>query len=230
MSTQIPSRRAGFRPMPVVLSAGVLVLALVVSLVSRPSSESPRPVVAPPSPGTLPRVRDAHDEATAARLLALERRVAELSSQPAPQAAPAPQVAPAVPQPPGVGPETPLDVKEQERLIHETFERQVATARSESIDASWADKTGRLLQDELRTLRGPEERYRVVTIDCRSHTCLAELDFQNPTEARSQIGRLVANTNLPGCGSTGYLDPAEDPSSHSKMRLLFDCDRALETR
>jgi hypothetical protein len=67
-------------------------------------------------------------------------------------------------------------------------------------------------------------------VDCRTRTCLAELDFNTFADARAQLGRIVVQTNLEGCGSTGHIAPTDDPTSRSKMRLLFDCNRSQLAR
>jgi hypothetical protein len=231
MSTQMPSKPAGLRFVPIALAATVLVAALLLSLASRTSPDSPAEPTPHPSAQLAPLAPASHDDATAARLLALERRVMELSARPAPAPAPEP-ASPAQPAParePDMDP-LPPDPKAQEELVHVAFEQQVETALRDPVDAAWANTAGRTLHDELQSLRGNDERYRLVRVDCRTRTCLAELDFTTFADARSQLGRLVVETNLEGCSSTGHIDPTEDPASRSKMRLLFDCNRSQSAR
>lgn len=231
MSPQMPSKPAGLRLVLVALAASVLVAALVLSLALRSSSESPAESTPQPSAQPAQLAQAPHDDATAARLLALERRVTELANRPAPASAPvpAPQAQPAPTREPDMDP-LPPDPKAQEELVHVAFEQQVEASLRDPVDGAWANTAGRTLQDELKSLRGNDERYRIVRVDCRTRTCLAELDFNTFSDARSQLGRIVVNTNLEGCSSTGHIDPTEDPASRSKMRVLFDCNRSQSAR
>ncbi|XXF80484.1 hypothetical protein P2318_12240 [Myxococcaceae bacterium GXIMD 01537] len=225
MSTQTPSKSGSLRLIPVALAALALAAAAISSVTARTAPEAlPEPLPPPRAQPAQP-PRDTNAEATAARLLALERRVTELSSRPAPAPASTPEPTP-LPGPDDLPP----DAREEQQRFHATFEQMVETALRDPVDSAWASKAGRVLQGELETLRGGEERYRIVSVDCRTRTCLAELDFPNLSDARSQLGKLVMGTNLEGCASTGYISPTEEPLSHSKMRILFDCDRSREAR
>lgn len=229
MSTQMPSKPAGLRLVPVAVATSVLAAALLLSFALRTPPESPTEPAPHSSAQPAPSAPAQHDDATSARLLALERRVTELSARPALAPAPAPvsapQAQPAPTREPNMDP-LPPDPKAQEEMVHVAFEQQVEAAMHDPVDAAWANTAGRTLHDELQSLRGNDERYRIVRVDCRTRTCLAELDFTNFADARSQLGRLVVETNLEGCASTGHIDPTEDPASRSKMRLLFDCNRS----
>lgn len=231
MSTQMPSKSGGLRLIPVALATTVLAAALLLSFALRtPPEPSIEPVPAPSAPSAA-LAQAPLDDATAARLRALERRVMELSSRPTPAPAPAPQLQaqPAPVREPDHDP-LPPDPKAQEAMVHAAFEQQVEAALRDPVDAAWASTAGRTLHGELQALRGNDERYRIVRVDCRTRTCLAELDFATFADARSQLGRIVVQTNLEGCGSTGHIDPTEDPASRSKMRLLFDCNRSQQVR
>lgn len=232
MSPQLPSKPAAFRLAPIALATSVLAAAVIISFALRTPAESPaEPSQHPSAQPALQAQPAPHDDATAARLLALERRVMELSARPTPAPAPvpAPQAQPTPAREPDMDP-LPPDPKAQEEMVHVAFEQQVEASMRDPVDAAWANTAGRTLHDELQSLRGNDERYKIVRVDCRTRTCLAELDFTNFADARSQLGRLVVETNLEGCASTGHIDPTEDPASRSKMRLLFDCNRSQSAR
>jgi hypothetical protein len=229
MSTQKPSSKQSTLPLLLIaLGSAALAVALLSSLVMD-LLPAPLPAVStevPAVPAPRAQLPSETSAAPAARMPALERRPVQLAARPtaAPQALPA-QEPPQENAPPALQP----DMKEQMRRVHEAFEQQVSAALREPSDALWSSRAGAALQGELLSLR-KEDTYQVSRIDCRTHSCVAELNFPRHADARTSLSRLVINANMPGCSSTGHIDPSDDPSSPSRMRLLFDCDRSREAR
>jgi hypothetical protein len=228
MSTKLPSKRSPHWLLPITLGGAALAAALVTSLVMHLLPEPPPAIQfeVPAAPAPRAQIPREVSNASAARMPAPERRPTELAARPvaAPPALP-------VQEPPQEAVPPPLlpDLKEQMRQVHEAFEQQISSALHEPMDAIWSSRTGAALQRELLSLR-KEDTYQVSRIDCRTHSCIAELSFPRHADARTSLSRLVIDTNMPGCSSTGHIDPSDDPSSPSRMRLLFDCDRSREAR
>jgi hypothetical protein len=91
MSTQSPSKPGGLRLLPVALATTVLAAAVLLSFALSTPPEPPAEPAPRPSAQPAPSAQTPRDEGTSTRLLALERRVMELSARPAPAPAPAPQ-------------------------------------------------------------------------------------------------------------------------------------------
>jgi hypothetical protein len=179
---------------------------------SAPTSE---PVPAP----TLPAPVASGDSADGKRLRQLEQQVEQLSQRLGSEEASRANV------PPPPMPPTPEERVQRREAGMEMFEMKVDAYQQERMDAAWADPARKSLETSMGTLLTSlpaDRRGHLLGVDCRTHSCMATLEFPNFAAARDQFSRFVEHIYDVPCGRTAVLDDAEDPAAPLKVRVLFD--------
>ncbi|QSQ26645.1 hypothetical protein JY651_17675 [Pyxidicoccus parkwayensis] len=176
---------------------------------------APAPVPAPTAP--VPAAPGA--SADAARLRQLEQQVEQLS-----QRLGAEETARANVPPPPLPP-TPEELAQRREAGMEMFEMKVDAYQQERMDPAWADPARKSLETSMGTLLTSlpaDRRGHLLNVDCRTHSCMATLEFPNFAAAKDQFPRFVEHMYDVPCGRTAVLDDAEDPTAPLKVRVLFD--------
>ncbi|MCY1023800.1 hypothetical protein [Pyxidicoccus sp. MSG2] len=177
-----------------------------------PSAPAPEPVLAP-SP-VAPSA-----SADSARIRQLEQQVEQLAQRLGSEEAARANV------PPPPMPPTPEEQVQRREAGMEMFEMKVDAYQQERLDAVWADPARKSLETSMGTLLASlpaERRGNLLGVDCRTHSCMATLEFPNFAAAKDQFPRFVEHIYDVPCGRTAVLDDTEDPAAPLKVRVLFD--------
>jgi hypothetical protein len=119
--------------------------------------------------------------------------------------------------------EDPEEVKLRYRDEHAS---KVAAMASERVDRPWARETERTIDASLRQQLSGKGDFNVLHVECRSRSCLAEVEFGNYSEAERNLQTLLlpppSNT---GCASDVWMDRPEDPTAKLRTTVLYECAR-----
>lgn len=177
------------------------------------SPPTPEPVAVTVSPAAHGGAADTE------RLRQLERQVEQLSQRLGAEEAARANVPPA-PLPP-----TPESIAQRREAGLALFEMKVDAYQQERVDAAWAEPARKSLEASMGTLLQElpaERRGHLLSVDCRTRSCLATLEFPNFAAAKDQFPRFVEHGYDVPCGRTTVLDDVEDPAAPMKVRVVFD--------
>jgi hypothetical protein len=194
---------------------GVLVGAALVTLVPHASGAG-SPAT---SSGKGSEARAAADapstgrSATEALLEAMRAQALAQAREPAPAAPPHPS--------PDAPPEAmdPVTLAKAEAALRE---EKLAIHALEARDATWAPKMERSLTSEL-TAFGEKQKFRPLSVECRSSSCVAELEYPTYAEAFAARVDLVANPYAAPCAREEFFDKPADPAAPFHAQVLFQC-------
>lgn len=195
------------------LATGALAgVAIAATLALAPRSKS-RPVgqtgVAGVREASEPRVPPAPDP----RIEQLERRLAGIEARSADSTAKeSPASVPNVPAP---------SIEESQAMVRAEHRKALEDHRRETIDTSWARDTSEVLATALRPLATSTDG-AVVGVDCRSKTCVAEIEWTN-FPAANRGWRSVLHGDYDRCSVRVTLDDAVDPERRFRTSVLFTC-------
>jgi hypothetical protein len=194
------------------IGAGIAIVVIAALVLSHRSEDRP---VAPGvgGAGASPAFRPADTSVSDRRIEQLERRLAEMEAR----------AASAVRQEvPVSDPAAPAMTTEQRKELHRAEHRRALEDHArESLDPAWARATTVALTTALRPIAARSEA-AVVSVDCRSATCVADLEWPNlPTAARGW--RPVLEGDYDRCSVRVTLDDAVDPKQRFRTRVLFTC-------
>jgi hypothetical protein len=153
------------------------------------------------------------------RIEQLERRLAGIEARSADSTAkevPAP--VPDVPAP---------SIEESKATVRADHGKALEDHRRETIDTSWARDTSEALTTALRPLAASTDG-AVVGVDCRSKTCVAEIEWTN-FAAANRGWRSVLHGDYDRCSVRVTLDDAVDPERRFRTSVLFTCPRKEAT-
>jgi hypothetical protein len=95
----------------------------------------------------------------------------------------------------------------------------------EPDDPAWSKGASRAFRDDL-TLLGTIVPLKTAAVECRSKTCVADVEFATYAEAR-RLWRSVIAGPRPGyqmnCGSEIFLIPPTDPMVTYRAQAIFLC-------
>jgi len=95
---------------------------------------------------------------------------------------------------------------------------------AEPVDTAWAAGVTETLSQSLEGL-GRERKFDVRQIDCRSQTCVAELEWPSRDAALAGYRAPLAGMLGVTCGTQIVLPPSEDPSGVSRAKMFLRCRR-----
>jgi hypothetical protein len=174
------------------------------------------------SPAALPNI-PAEVQLDRARLQALERQVAALSAASAEPKATAPD--PTLERPPS------REMREA-RLREEVRSHQdlLLQHEHESRDSRWASSMEQELNAQFKALEADIEA-QVARTDCRSTTCIADLNWPSRGEAEVELASIPAQvaTSFP-CLRRLVLPPEEPGSKFYQATLYLDCTPAADKK
>jgi hypothetical protein len=149
-----------------------------------------------------------------ARLRALESRLNRLEARPEPTSA-----SDRSPEAP-VQPLDPALARAQDR---ERFAERLKEHDRERVDAVWASHASRSFHTDLEHL-APGQGFTVVSIDCRSASCVGVLEWPSYDVARKNFIGVVHNGYSLNCARGMSLPEATDPAAPFRASVLFNCD------
>lgn len=209
-----------------VLLALVLVsVGVGVGLTLRPASAEPAPQVltrqetgvAPSTPKQVTQetpTRLVRDPTQEARIQALEQRVAQLTAR-AETGPPAPTAPPSRPEPE----ELRQALLQQQQVRLDAHQRQ-------SIHPVWASDATRAFSTDFSALT-QGQRFTVRSIDCRSTSCIARVEWPSYAEATTGYEVLLQHSYALDCTRSLLLPDPEDPERAYEASLLLDCGNLM---
>ncbi len=113
---------------------------------------------------------------------------------------------------------------EAEERYRRAFSEKLAAHRYEALDTEWAEATSRQLSKDLADVPG-EIRFTVKSIDCRSATCVAELEW--PSAEDAAMGYQTAYTAALGvsCETELILPAGPAPPGPYRVPMHLRCRR-----
>ncbi|HEX8702473.1 MAG TPA: hypothetical protein VF815_26805 [Myxococcaceae bacterium] len=195
-----------------------------VGLALRPASAEPEPMAlrrqesgVPRQAASLPRTeapRPIRDPAQEARIQALEQRVAELTSR-----------AEAAPAAPSTPPARPAPEELRQALLQQQQMRLDAHQR-QPIHPTWSSDATRAFSTDFSALtRG--QPFSVRSIDCRSTSCIARVEWPSYAEAAASYAVLLQHSYSMDCTRSLLLPDPEDPERAYEASLLLECGNLM---
>lgn len=127
------------------------------------------------------------------------------------------------PSPPDDDRKSPLDdLAERHARIAASFEEQIAHHRLDSTDQQWAAAVTPPLKTELARVSA-DNGARLVDVECRSTSCVANVRFPTFDEAAMKYSALVEHPYVAACARSSYLPTPTNPTAPYDARVLFDC-------
>ncbi|MFY0571310.1 hypothetical protein ACN28E_46805 [Archangium lansingense] len=146
------------------------------------------------------------------RIRALEQKVAELSARAAPREQPRPTRPPPPPSP-----------EEAKQRILQRQRAQLEAHQREPLDFVWAKEAHSSFAADLSSL-SREAAFRVRNIDCRTTTCVVNLEWASYEEASASYPRLLQHAYGLDCTRSIVLPEPEGPNVSYQANLLLDCE------
>ena len=110
-----------------------------------------------------------------------------------------------------------------QRVI-DAFNTKIEDHARESLDAAWARQTADAVGKGLAEV-APDSGFSVRNLDCRSHTCVAELEWPS-FDAAAESYRLAATASFgQPCGTEIILPPTDRPEGAYRAKLHLICRR-----
>jgi hypothetical protein len=134
---------------------------------------------------------------------------------------PAPRLAALEPQAPPAGAGDPAV---EQRRVTDMVETQLQAHRLEPTDAAWAAPASRSISADFNIMQG-RRGFKVNGVNCRSHTCTADLEWPSRDLASSEWSRVLHYPYRNGCAKMLVLSPSVpgQESGPAKTTMLFDC-------
>jgi hypothetical protein len=145
-----------------------------------------------------------------ARLHALEQRVAELTSR-STAAAPTPGSPPSRPDP-----------DELKQMALQQQQARLDAHQRQSIDPAWSPAATHAFSTDFSTL-AREQPFTVRSIDCRSTSCIAKVEWPSFAEAAASYQVLLQHAYGMDCTRSLLLSEPEDPTRAYEAPLILDC-------
>jgi hypothetical protein len=174
------------------------------------AAQNPTPeLVRPPTPKNQHKMSDIEARL---RQLELQAKSQPATSVPAPVASEEPVEAEA-----DVAPEVKRDV------FWQKVRTSIDTHNAEPVDPTWATKTNGFLRSDLSRL-ATQNHFRVSSIDCRTTTCLAKVEWATEQEAVEEHSRLMHSPYQANCTRSVVLEEDALPSGARQALLFFECE------
>jgi hypothetical protein len=109
---------------------------------------------------------------------------------------------------------------ENSRLAEERFSQMVATHERSPVDAAWASTASRTYQGDLDE-RQRRFNFRAGPVECRSSSCVAEVEWDSYAEAQRTFHTLVGFPTEMTCQSHISIPEPEDMTLVYKSKVLF---------
>ena len=114
-----------------------------------------------------------------------------------------------------------MTIAQSKALQRAEHRRALEDHARESLDPAWARDTTNALTTALRPIAAGSDA-AVVGVDCRSATCVADIEWPNlPAATRGWLPVLEGDYDR--CSVRVTLDEAVDPNQRFRTRVLFTC-------
>lgn len=114
---------------------------------------------------------------------------------------------------------------EEARAFHErTFNEQLSAHSRQQVDSGWAPAMRTQLSRELEPLQSTSG-FRLGDIDCRSTTCVAQVEWPTYADAMAHYSTLLQSAFKEPCSKTIVLPEPADPGVPYSAKTLFECAR-----
>jgi hypothetical protein len=197
---------------------GLVVAGVVVGALASVTLAGRRPPGPKPERGEAAQaaaVRQADLDRVEARLRLLESRPHQVVPA---GGAPVPSAAPKVEE--GADEPTP---EAGQAEFWDKVRRSVDAHIAEPADPAWAARTSASLSSDLTPL-AEKGHFRVASLDCRTTTCLAKLDWPAGADVRHEYGKLLHEPYRANCTRSFVLEQKPSASGEQEGLLLFDCE------
>jgi hypothetical protein len=98
---------------------------------------------------------------------------------------------------------------------------------NERLDHAWAAGQSADMTSALEAAMSKDHPFQVASVDCRSATCVARLNYASPEEALQDVDTLM-RAHIPTCsGMLSALPPPSGPGAYTRT-IIYDCPRKLE--
>jgi hypothetical protein len=105
------------------------------------------------------------------------------------------------------------------------FHQRIEAHEREPVDPSWSSRAQSVYEVDLGKLAA-DAGFRLVGVDCRSTSCVAQLTFASLAEAKGSMQRIVLSRWTLNCAKEMNLDPATDGAPEYTTSIYFDCGGA----
>lgn len=120
---------------------------------------------------------------------------------------------------------TPPVLTEDEACAHaeQEFDDRIREHEQRPVDPHWAAEASASFNADITSM-GKEHGFELLDMDCRSDSCVAEVEWPNHGAATSTWGTLLHGSYGMNCGKGVLLPEPEDPDSAFQAQVLFECD------
>jgi hypothetical protein len=103
----------------------------------------------------------------------------------------------------------------------EQQQRHLAEFAKAAPDPKWSEPAVVAIRDYLKAIAKQGARAHLLQVECRSRTCLAELQWDNLEQARADSRKLamIFAPAISGCTSEIYLPPSDASPYRSSLTL-----------
>jgi len=179
--------------------------------VTRQDSGVPRQALHTPREASLETLtRPLRDPAQEARIQALEQRVAELTTRA--------EAAPSAPSTPPVRP----DPEELKQALLQQHQLRLDAHQRQPIHPTWAPEATRAFSTDFSALTQGQQ-LTVRSIDCRSTSCIARVEWPSYEEATANYHMLLQHSYALDCMRSLLLPEPEEPERAYEASLILEC-------
>lgn len=119
----------------------------------------------------------------------------------------------------------PLPSREESRKqLFEEFARDLQAHESDARDATWARGAESSITEVLANR--PGSNYQVLSVDCRTTSCIAKLGWTSRKEALTGFQTALNATFKPNCAAKILLHDADSEDAPFQENLILDCTEA----
>jgi len=112
---------------------------------------------------------------------------------------------------------------EQARLYYENeHQRKIEEHYTEVVDKAWQRRTTPMFEHDLGIVAG-EAGFEVSSVDCRSVTCVATLNWDNFEHARTTYADVLHYAYDANCAGEIILPRPADKSLNYDATVIFNC-------
>lgn len=101
-----------------------------------------------------------------------------------------------------------------------------STHAAAARDPVWAPKASVDLSEDLKAIAETSNAFRVIDVDCKTSTCVANLEFTNSGTATKTWRSLLTKSYRVNCATTILLHSTDNTEAAFREQLMFDCKEA----
>lgn len=121
-------------------------------------------------------------------------------------------------------PAPPMLTEDEARArAEEEFDDRIRDHEQRPVDPQWAADATASFNADITSM-GKEHGFELLDMDCRTNSCVAEVEWPDHAAATSTWGTLLHGSYGMNCGRGVLLPEPEDTESAFQARVLFECD------